>query len=527
MIIPVTPDDLITDGKLRVAKSHISRPLLTQLSYAPATTTPRSMPLRLLPPPRRAAAPLLTPTVSHLACLLLGQGPDTPPLLLALLPVCPALLTPLLSRLLLSHTPPLPALSLYRRLLALRHFNVPESSLPVLLRLLARSRRHAHLSFPLLESLPSTHPHLLSTPALAALLSTALSASAPGASFDAAVTCFESAARVWARAGRAFGAAELNVLLRAFCARGRVAEARALFHRYCDAYPPDTRTFNTLLLGFKEAGHVHALDLFYHDAVLRGFVADAVSYCIRMDAYCKKGRFLDALELLDEMRSKGDYKPTLQVFTTLIYGAGIVRNAARARALFDEMEKWGVTPDRGAHNALMGVYVRVRDLQSAMAVMSDMERKGIGLDDVSYNTMLCGFQRVGDLEGIWKVYSKMVSSGFMPRTRTTMLLMKVFCENGRPDLGLELWDYLMGRGCVPHQHALDILVTGLCCRGVVAEAYRCFREIIETGMAPTERAFTVLEGFLRRKREHGKVEEIRQMMKAAQLQGHQIEEEAT
>ncbi|AQK66605.1 Pentatricopeptide repeat-containing protein [Zea mays] len=485
------------------------------------------MPLRLLPPPRRAAAPLLTPTVSHLACLLLGQGPDTPPLLLALLPVCPALLTPLLSRLLLSHTPPLPALSLYRRLLALRHFNVPESSLPVLLRLLARSRRHAHLSFPLLESLPYTHPHLLSTPALAALLSTALSASAPGASFDAAVTCFESAARVWARAGRAFGAAELNVLLRAFCARGRVAEARALFHRYCDAYPPDTRTFNTLLLGFKEAGHVHALDLFYHDAVLRGFVADAVSYCIRMDAYCKKGRFLDALELLDEMRSKGDYKPTLQVFTTLIYGAGIVRNAARARALFDEMEKWGVTPDRGAHNALMGVYVRVRDLQSAMAVMSDMERKGIGLDDVSYNTMLCGFQRVGDLEGIWKVYSKMVSSGFMPRTRTTMLLMKVFCENGRPDLGLELWDYLMGRGCVPHQHALDILVTGLCCRGVVAEAYRCFREIIETGMAPTERAFTVLEGFLRRKREHGKVEEIRQMMKAAQLQGHQIEEEAT
>ncbi|XP_008644996.3 pentatricopeptide repeat-containing protein At3g61360 [Zea mays] len=527
MILPVTPDDLITDGKLRVAKSHISRPLLTQLSYAPATTTPRSMPLRLLPPPRRAAAPLLTPTVSHLACLLLGQGPDTPPLLLALLPVCPALLTPLLSRLLLSHTPPLPALSLYRRLLALRHFNVPESSLPVLLRLLARSRRHAHLSFPLLESLPYTHPHLLSTPALAALLSTALSASAPGASFDAAVTCFESAARVWARAGRAFGAAELNVLLRAFCARGRVAEARALFHRYCDAYPPDTRTFNTLLLGFKEAGHVHALDLFYHDAVLRGFVADAVSYCIRMDAYCKKGRFLDALELLDEMRSKGDYKPTLQVFTTLIYGAGIVRNAARARALFDEMEKWGVTPDRGAHNALMGVYVRVRDLQSAMAVMSDMERKGIGLDDVSYNTMLCGFQRVGDLEGIWKVYSKMVSSGFMPRTRTTMLLMKVFCENGRPDLGLELWDYLMGRGCVPHQHALDILVTGLCCRGVVAEAYRCFREIIETGMAPTERAFTVLEGFLRRKREHGKVEEIRQMMKAAQLQGHQIEEEAT
>ncbi|KAF0903876.1 hypothetical protein E2562_029963 [Oryza meyeriana var. granulata] len=483
------------------------------------------MPLLLAPPPR-AARTLLTPTVPHLARILLARAPETPPLLLEIIPASPSLLTPLLSHLLLSHSPPIPAFSLFRRLLALPNFPVPEGSLPVLLRLLARSRRYAHLSFPLLESLPATHPHLLSTPALAVLLSTALSASAPGASFDAAVTCFDSAARVWARAGRAFGAAELNALLRAFCARGRVAEARALFHRYCDAYPPDTRTFNTLLLGFKEAGNVQALDLFYHDAVLRGFMPDAVSYCVRMDAYCKKGRFLDALDLLDEMRKKENCRPTQEVFTTLIYGAGIVRNAVRARQLFDEMEQWGVIPDRGAHNALMGAYVRARDLQSGMAVMSEMERKGIGLDDVSYNTMLCGFQRIGDLEGIWKVYSKMVGSGFMPRTRTTMLLMRVFCENARPDLGLELWDYLMGKGSVPHRHALDVLVTGLCCRGVVFEAYRCFREMIEMGMAPTERAFRVLEGFLKRKREFGKLEEIRKMMKATQLEEHQSDEEA-
>lgn len=226
------------------------------------------------------------------------------------------------------------------------------------------------------------------------------------------------------------------------------------------------------------------------------------------------------------MRKRENCRPTLQVFTTLIYGAGIVRNAIRARQLFDEMGQWGVTPDRGAHNALMGAYVRARDLQSGMTVMSEMERKGIGLDDVSYNTMLCGFQRIGDLEGIWKVYSKMVGSGFMPRTRTTMLLMKVFCENARPDLGLELWDYLLGKGCVPHRHALDVLVTGLCCRGVVLEAYRCFREMIEMGMTPTERAFRVLEGFLKRKREFEKLEEIRQMMKAAQLDEHQCDEEA-
>jgi pentatricopeptide repeat protein len=115
-------------------------------------------------------------------------------------------------------------------------------------------------------------------------------------------------------------------LLRPCC----VAEARALFHHYCDTYTPDSHTFNMLLLGLKEAGHAQALDLFYHDAVLRGFVPDAMLYFMRMDAYCKKVRFLHALQLLDEMQTNENCKPTLQVFTTLIYVADIVRDAVRA-----------------------------------------------------------------------------------------------------------------------------------------------------------------------------------------------------
>jgi hypothetical protein len=119
------------------------------------------MPLRLLLPPHLTATSLLTPTIPYLARLHFSHAP-TIPLLLELLLAFPGLLTPPLSHLLLSHSQPLPALSLYHHLLALPHFPVPESSLPVLLRLLVRSRRYAHLSFLLLESLPSTHPHLLS-----------------------------------------------------------------------------------------------------------------------------------------------------------------------------------------------------------------------------------------------------------------------------------------------------------------------------------------------------------------------------
>jgi pentatricopeptide repeat protein len=119
-----------------------------------------------------------------------------------------------------------------------------------------------------------------------------------------------------------------------------------------------------------------------------------------LSAYCKKARFLHTLLLLDEMCTKENCTPTLLVLTTQIHGDGIVRDVKCACQLFDEMEKSGVTPDRGGDNVLMGVYVSARDMQSAMTVMGT---KGIGLDDVSYNMMFFEFQRVGDLKGIWRV----------------------------------------------------------------------------------------------------------------------------
>nr|CAD1827525.1 unnamed protein product [Ananas comosus var. bracteatus] len=454
--------------------------------------------MKLLPKP----APLLlllplaipAPSVDRLATLIATHPPALPlrPVLLRVLPAsllssCPALLDSLLSRLLASHSPTPLALALFRYALSLpssSSFSPSPASLSTALLILSRARRFAS-ALSLLRLVARSRPSLLRRSHKP--LSLLLSFVAKFRSFDAALRAFALAERAWALAGAPFGPDHFNALLRAFCARGRVAEARALFRRFHPRFPPDSRTLNTLLLGFKESRNLHALDLFYHDMLLRGFRPDSVTYCIRIDAYCKKGRFSDALELFDEMATKQNCSPTVETITTLIYGAGIVKNPTAARRLFDEMGQRGLTPDRGAHNALMGAYARVRDLNSALAIMDEMEQKGIGVDD-----------------------------GIRARTRTVMLLMKVFCENGRPDLGLELWDYLVGKGSCPHRHALDLLLTGLCCRGGVAEAYRCFMQVVERGRAPSERAFRVLEGFLTRAGEMEKVEELGQMMKSLQ-----------
>ncbi|KAJ3698728.1 hypothetical protein LUZ61_002433 [Rhynchospora tenuis] len=441
------------------------------------TTHPSSLPLRpllhsLVPPSLLSSSPSFLPSL--LSRLSLSSSPTSHSLHLFLysLPTQPSL--------------PLPDLS---------------SSLCLTLHSLSRSR-HLPTCLHLLSFLSLSRPSLLSPRVLSVLLSS------PKLNFPSTLDLFGRAEKIWARAGIRFGPEEFTSLLRIFYVRGRVVEAHAAYKRLYSKFPFSPRPINTLLLGFKQSGDVDALDTFYHGLVTRGFKPDSVTYGIRMDAYCKNGRFEDALKLFEEMGKRENCEITITTVTTLIHGAGIVKNPRAARKLFDEMAERGLTPDRGAYNALMGAYVEASDMRSAMEVMAEMEMNEIGVNDVSYNMLFCGLNRTNDLEGIWKLYQKMVQTDFIPRTRTIMLLMKTFCKNGRPDLGLEMWDYLVGKGCYPHVHALDWLVTALCCRGAVQEAYRCFKDVTDRGQVPSQRAFRVLESSLTKEKELEKINEI-------------------
>lgn len=295
--------------------------------------------------------------------------------------------------------------------------------------------------------------------------------------------------------GREFRLPEFNVLIRAFCVEKKMMEAKAVFRRFHSRFGMDSRTMNVLLLGFKETKNVFAMDLFYHEAVVRGFKADAVSYNIRIDAYCKKGRFQTAMELLEEMSDRG-FAVTVETMTTLIQGASIARKPVVARRLFDELVGRNLVVDTGAYNALISVFARTKDMKSGVELMDEMEEKGIDHDDVTYYTMYEGIQKFGCIDDVLKLYKRMTNKNFVPKTRTVIMLMKYFCQNRRSDLGLQLWGYMIEKGCCPHGHVLDLLVTGLCCRGKVDEAFGCFKQVIESGRHPTERGFRVLEGFL-------------------------------
>ncbi|XP_050385659.1 pentatricopeptide repeat-containing protein At3g61360 isoform X2 [Argentina anserina] len=318
----------------------------------------------------------------------------------------------------------------------------------------------------LMARISSMHPSLLTLKSMSIMLSKI----AKFQSYEDVLAAFEKMEND-IFVGRKFGIDEFNVLLRAFCTQRQMKEARSLFVKMHSRFSPNTKTMNILLLGFKEAGDITSVELFYHELARRGFAANNITYNIRIDAYCKRGCFADGLRLFEEME-RANLSPSLETITTLIHGAGFVRNPIKARQLFDEIHVRNMRPDTGAYNALISSLIRCKDVQSAVALMNDMDEKHIKHDHMTYHTMFSGLMRTS---------------------------------------GLQLWGYLVEKGYCPHGHALDLLLTALCSHSRVVEAFECSLQMLERGRHMSEASFLTLENFLLQAGEMDKLSKLKQM----------------
>ncbi|RAL40697.1 hypothetical protein DM860_006767 [Cuscuta australis] len=371
--------------------------------------------------------------------------------------------------------------------------------------------RYFDKAWDLMKEIQRTYPTLLTLKSMNIMLSRI----AKHQSYEDTLEAFEKMERE-IFVGKRFGTEEFNALIRAFCTQRQMKEAKSVFNKLHSRFSPNTKTMNILLLGFKEVGNVTAVELFYHEMVRRGFKPNHVTYNIRIDAYCKKGRLDDALRLLREMESV-NCVPTLETMTTLIYGAGIARNISKTGELFDEMTKRDLKPDVCAYNALLSSLLRSRDVKAAAALMDEMDEKEIGHDHLTYHTMFWGFIRSEDMHGVQVLYTKMTERGFLPTTRSVVMLMKFFCKNHSIDLGLSLWNYLVKQGQCPHGHALELLVTALCSHGRVEEALECSKQMVERGRRLSELVFQMLKRILLELGEEEKLHQLEQMAKKVEM----------
>ncbi|CAN4116495.1 unnamed protein product [Withania somnifera] len=399
-----------------------------------------------------------------------------------------------LGRLFAAHTNGLKAYEFFEFCLCHSEYSPTSDAFEKTLHVLARMR-YFDKSWELMKKIQQLQPSLLTLKSLSIMLSRI----AKYLPYEDTLEAFEKMEQ-HLFPGKKFGTEEFNILLRAFCTQRQMKEARSVFNKLHSRFPADTKTMNILLLGFKESGDITAVELFYHEMVKRGFKLNSVTFSIRIDAYCKKGRLGDALKLFEEMDRVNCF-PTVETITTLIHGAGIAHNISKAKELFHEIFKRNLQPDTGAYNALLSSLIKSRDVKSAAVLMDEMREKNIEFDHLTYHTMFWGLIRSNDVCG----------------ARTVVMLMKFFCGNHRVDLGLSLWNYLMNKGHCPHCHSLEILVTGLCSRGRVEEAFECSEEMLKRGRHMSELVFQMLRRSLLQLGEEEKLQKLHQMTKRLEM----------
>ncbi|KFK35327.1 hypothetical protein AALP_AA5G270300 [Arabis alpina] len=422
----------------------------------------------------------------------------------------PTIVSEILGRLFAAHTNGLKALEFFKY--TLKNKNPPPNpdSFEKTLHILSRMR-YFDQAWSLMAEIKNHYPDLLTLKSMSILLCKI----AKFGSYEETLQGFDKMEKEIFK--KRFGVDEFNVLLRAFVTEREMKEARSIFEKLYSRFSPDVKTMNILLLGFKEAGDVTAMELFYHEMVKRGFKANSVTYGIRIDGFCKKRNFGEALRLFEDMdRLKVD--TTLQILTTLIHGAGVVRNMVKARQLFDEITKRGLVSDCGAYNALMSSLMKCGDVSGAIQVMKEMEEKGIEADSVSYHSVFIGMMKSKEFgfDGVCEYYSKMKERSLVPKTPTVVMLMKLFCLNGEVNLGLDLWKYMIEKGYCPHGHALDLLTTALCARRRANDAFECSRQTVERGRCVSDQVLRMLETSLSSKDEVEKLEELKRKIQKLQ-----------
>ncbi|MCL7036609.1 hypothetical protein MKW94_008567 [Papaver nudicaule] len=292
----------------------------------------------------------------------------------------------------------------------------------------------------------------------------------------------------YARARRSGDAelCDLNCLLGTLCKSKNARKAQDVFDEMVKRrkrFVPDVKTYAVLLEGWGEAKNLVMLKEVYREMRDEGVVEpDVVVYRIIIGAYCKCGKYDEALELLREIEGNGKCKPSAHVYLA-------------------------VSPlCIPTYNAVVGSYCWSKRFNDAYQMVEEMRRKGVGTNSRTYDIIIHHFIRVNRTEEAYFLFQRMASDfGCEPNLNTYAMIVRMLCQEvERVDLAVQVWDQMKDRGILPGMHMFASLVNSLCHECMLDDACRYFQEMLDLGIRPPGRLYDNLKEALL---DNGKVDE--------------------
>lgn len=137
----------------------------------------------------------------------------------------------------------------------------------------------------------------------------------------------------------------------------------------------------------------------YDKMIKDGFKPDVVCYTSAMQAYLKTGKHQQALNILDEIKSR-NLAPSPVSFSVGISACEKLRNSDKALSIFDTMKDAGQAPDTIVYNALLRTLNKTDCHDDAAQLFEEMKITGVPPDLMTYCAALGSFEALGKRDDI-------------------------------------------------------------------------------------------------------------------------------
>lgn len=290
------------------------------------------------------------------------------------------------------------------------------------------------------------------------------------------------------------GVSDFNRLIDTLCKSRNVLKAQEVFDKMKHSrFKPDIKSYTILLEGWGQDQNLLRLNEVYREMRDNGFEPDVVTFGIVINAHCKVKKYDEAIRLFHEMKAK-NVKPSPHVFCTLINGLGSEKRLSEALEFFEQLKLSGFAPEAPTYNAVVAAYCWSMKMADAYRMVNEMRKFGIGPNSRTYDIILHHLIKGRRSKQAYSVFQRMSSEpGCEPTVSTYEIMVRMFCNEERLDMAIQIWDEMKAKGVLPGMHMFSTLINSLCYENKLEDACKYFQEMLDVGIRPPAAMFSNLK----------------------------------
>ncbi|KAI8032345.1 Pentatricopeptide repeat-containing protein [Camellia lanceoleosa] len=263
-----------------------------------------------------------------------------------------------------------------------------------------------------------------------------------------------------------------TVLIYGWCKINKPQMGQRFFREMADrGIEPNVVTYNVLLNGICRKSSLHPEDRFertvraaekvFDEMRERGIEPDVTSYSIVLHVYSRAHKPALSLDKLKFMKSKG-ICPSVAMYTSVVKCLSSCGRIEEAEELLDEMVCNGVSPSAATYNCFFKEYRGRKDSDRALKLYRKMKEESLNLPSSHTHNILVGmFMKLDQMEIVKEIWDDMKANGNGPDLDSYTLLIHALCEKQKWKQACQFFVEMIERGLLPQKVTFETLYRGL------------------------------------------------------------------